>query len=475
MIPLLLALVLASAAEQGEPVLAAESVPQALPPAVGVERVALPEVQVYTLPGGAVLWQAPLPSASLVALELVLTVPPDLVREGMGQALQLLPAVIDAGAEGAPKGGLDAQLEPLGASVLLGAEDAGLRLRLLAPEERFEQALGIVVQALLAPACERRPLARLVVATNRAQERARYGSTGMVRRMERELLYPPGHLLAPRKPDGPMDRGSLLAQHERLLHRGGAVVVLTGPVGEAEGASVAGALAFLGPPPALPSLPPARRDTEQHAVWLLRNPGARQVVVSVSWPVPASLSWAEAQLVADLLGGGATARLDRRLRDELGLVYEARARLVREPGHAVLRVSTRMSQAEVVRAVAALRAELEGMATVAPDELQRARATRLFSVARELDGAEGSAATLGDLAVLGLDPAGRQQELNTLAGLGLDAATRAAHQLLDPEAATWVLSGSDEVLVELKGRAGLGPACDRTMAPDLTVTSCEED
>jgi predicted Zn-dependent peptidase len=150
--------------------------------------------------------------------------------------------------------------------------------------------------------------------------------------------------------------------------------------------------------------------------------------------------------VADLLGGGATARLDRHLREELGLVYEARARLVREPGHALLRVSTRLDGRDPGPGLAALSTELRGLVAIDLEELQRARATRLFSVARAQDGIEGVSALLGELALLGLDPTARQAELDDLARIAVPELVEAARVLLHPDTATWVVMGDGDVL-----------------------------
>ncbi len=419
----------------------------ALPPAMGLQRVALPEVTEHSLPGGARLWMEPRPSAPLIALELVLTLPPAQVDHELQQALRLLPVMVDHGARGAPPGGLDAQLEPLGASVVLAKVDTGLRLRLLTPPERLEASLDLIAGALVAPEVARRDLRRAQQSAWRAHRSLLGSATGRLRRSEIEALYPPEHLLARWRPTQAWPgRSAFLLQHARLLGQGGATLVLLGPVGPVELELVAQRLGSLGPPVADPSLEPARGPSPGPAVIPLAEPGAQQARVVVAFPVPVGVSWAEAQLVADVLGGGATARLDRRLREELGLVYEATARLVREPGHARLRIETRLSGSDPAPGFTALQAELAGMDAIDPAELQRARATRLFAAARELDSLERSAARMGQLALLGLDPAAWQRELDDLASVDHDAVERAAAAMLEPCAATWVILGDPEVM-----------------------------
>ncbi len=445
-----------------------------LPPAQGLARVSLPPVQQGVLPGGAALWTLSQPASPLVAVEIVVTLPSDRIGERSAHALRLLPRVIDAGARGAPHGGLDAQLEPLGASVLIAPGDAGLRSGLLAPPEGLAQALEITAKALARPACRRRVRARAVTELEETQARVSVSSGAALRWVELQRLYPPAHPSAPRFHDGGMGRRELLSHHRALLEGGGATVIFVGPVGDPERDLAARSLAFLGPPPPEKALPPARLESDRHPVWRVPVPGARSLVLSVSWPVPAELGWAEAQLLADALGGGATARLDRRLREELGLVYGARARLEREPGHGRIRVSTRIPSAWALEGVRALREELT-LLRFEPAELERARATRLFALARQLDGAEASAAALAELALLGMEPAERQGELDALSRLDPQPLGQRAPQLLDPAAALWVIAGDPEAVLEVGAEAGLGPSCEFVPSPHTTAIFCEED
>ncbi len=476
MIPWAWPLLLALGVRAEEPAPTAVSLAP-LPAAVGVEAVRLPVVEVGALPGGASLWAVEQPGAPLVALELRLTLPVEAVSPEERGALALLPAGIDAGARGAPAGGLDAQLEPLGASVLLAAEPAGLRLRLLAPPERFGAALAVVAEALREPALSGRVLRREREALGALLARQRSSNSGMMRVTELAFHYPPEHPLAPLAlaPPSP-SRGELRAVHQRLLDEGGAQLVLAGPPLEGgPRAAVEAELGALGAPPAPAQARVPRPQSRPCQPSFIASGGAAQLRVSVSWLVPEGVGWAEAQAVADLLGGGATARLDRRLREELGLVYEARARLIREAGHARLRVSMRVSNEQAVQALAALQEELRAMGLVDDTDLRRARATRLFSVARDLDGAEPSAAALRSWSELGLEPSLVQEELDALGALQLGEATAAAELLLDPTRAHWVLLGDGELLAEIACLTGLMPGCDRSEPTGPSVSFCRED
>jgi zinc protease len=454
-IMLLLALGLALA---GEPALAPpalEATPAlVLPPASGVSALAMPPVQRRVLPGGAELWFTPRPAAALVALDLRLTLAPALVDPELQAALRLLPSVVDAGGASAPQG-LDAALQPLGASVLISSADSGLRLRLVAPPDRLEAALGLVAEALERPALPRRRLRADIAAWRQDEARRRRSSGVALQRAELRAVYPADHPLA-RQPSAELSIGvpGLRRAHARLLGDGGAVVVV---VGAADPEPVAQALAFLGPPPADPGLPPSIAPDQGPAVVLLDDPGARQVRVVVSYPVPPEIGQAEAQLVADLLGGGPTARLEGRLREALGLVYEARAALITQPGHSRLRVSTRLDAGDPGPGLAALHAELAGLDSVGEDELRRARATRLFALARELDGLERHSARLSEQARLGQDPEALQAWLDALAEADRPSVVRAAAAILAPGAATWLVLGDAETLDPVLDELGLAP------------------
>jgi zinc protease len=446
-----------------------------LPPAQGVQAVSLPAIQVESLPGGATLWQVQQPGASLVALELLVTLPPESLGLEQRGGLALLPSMIDLGSRTAPPGGLGAQLEPLGASVLLAREPTGLRLRLLAPPERFEPALAVLAQALFEPALSRRPLRRKREVLSQALERSQRSTSGILRRTEALALYGASHPLAPLDPeDVQLGRRQLRALHRQLLERGGAQLVLVGPPGELDPSSaVARHLGALGARSWDPRLPAVSRQS--CALAFIDDPGSRRVALQISWPLPPELGVAEAQLVADVLGGGATARLERRLREELGLVYEARASLLREPGQARLRVALRVAQPQAHELLLALQAELAGLARIEPSELQRARATRLFALARALDGAEPSAALLREQAWLGLVPGAFQAELDALAGLDLPAVQAAARELLDPAHASWAVMGDGETLADIACLAGLHPGCGPADSAEPPFTFCPED
>lgn len=454
---LLLALGLAAAAEPVSGSDLGPAVPEpelVLPAAQGVSELALPTIREQRLPGGAALWMLDRPDAPLVALELRLSLPPERVDPELHAALRLLPAVVDAGGVSAPDG-LDAALQPLGASVLISGTDYGLRLALVAPPEGFPEALALVAEALEAPAMPRRHLRVAVAAWREAEARKQRSFGVLLQRAERRAVYAEGHLLARwPAPDAPLGPAALRRAHGRLLAEAGAVVAVAGPVTSEE---IAPALGFLGSGSGTLSLPGSVASEPGPAVVLLHDGGARQVRVVVSYPVPAEVTRAEAQLVADLLGGGPTARLEGQLREAQGLVYEARASLVTQPGHLRLRVTTRLDFADPGPGLTVLQAELAGLTTVGQDELQRARATRLFAVARELGSLEDTVARLSSQARLGEDPAALQAWLDAMALADPAALEGAAAAILAPESATWLLLGDAEVLDPLLDELGLAP------------------
>jgi zinc protease len=452
---LLLALGLAAAGEPGPESVGSTPDPVlALPAAVGVSTLDLPRVQQQRLPGGAELWLVERPGAPLVALDLRLGLPPERVGPDLQAALRLLPAVVDAGGVAAPEG-LDAALQPLGASVTLAATDTGLRVALVAPAARFPEALALVAGALEAPTLSRRRL-RADVAAWRQAEARKLRSTGvLLHRAECRAVYAEGHLLARwPAPSAPLGRTAVRRTLALLLAEGAATVAVVGP---ATPEDLASALGFLGGGPADPALAASQAPEQGPAVVLLHDRGARQVRVVVSYPVPEGIGRAEAQLVADLLGGGPTARLEGRLREERGLVYEARASLVAQPGHLRLRVSTRLSASDPGPGLAGLQGELAGLSTIGEGELQRARATRLFAVARELGSLERHAARLSGQARLGEDPAALQAWLDDVAAADRTVVEGAAAAILVPEAASWLILGDAAVLDPLLDDLDLAP------------------
>ncbi len=326
-------------------------------------------------------------------------------------------------------------------------------------------AARLVAGALNEPSLEPQDIDRALEVAVQGAQRLECSPVGKLRWVEREALYPSDHPLARwRLESRNIDQSELSTQKARLGELGGAVIAVVGPVGPQEGAALGVAFEFLGAPPESFALAPPLAFEDGPRVWVVEEPGSSQVQLSVSYPVPSEMPWAQAQLVADVLGGGATARLDRRLREELGLVYEARARIVRQPGHDLLRVSTRLGVDDVGAGLDALLGVLEGMGDLEPDELQRARATRLFSEVRALDSLERSAGHLGELALRGQQPEERQRELDALAGVELPELEAAARALLDPRRSTWVILGdADQLHLPLHDHPSLSPDCSRSI------------
>lgn len=434
----------------------AEPVPASLPLALDGPAMVLPSAVERSLPGGARLWSVERPG-ELLALELLSSLPPEAVDGRTRQGLGLLPALLDEGARGWESGGVDAAFEPLGASLLLAPEPAGLRLRLLAPPEAAEPALALLAELLERPALPRATLRRERAAWRERERGVRSSASRWMHRAERRAVYPEGHPLASWPDPGQrVSRRGVAGTYERLLAEGGAHLVLVAPEPEAMAPLLARAFPRLGAPPAEAALAPATLPTEGPAVVLLHSPGATQLRVVVSWPVPDDVTRAQARLLAELLGGGSTGRLERRLRDELGLVYEARASLVEEPGHARLRVTTRLDGLAPGLGLEALQGVLNEPLRLEPGELERARDQRLFTAARDWDELVRGSARLREQAALGLGPEAWAELLAGMEGVVPAEIEAAAAELLAPERATWVLLGDAELVEPALEASGLG-------------------
>jgi zinc protease len=415
-----------------------------LPPAVPLAAVPLPPLEERTLPGGAHLWAVDRPGP-LTDLEILWTLDSATLDARTVLAQRLLAALVE--------GELDeAALDELGAVVEVGRTAAGLRLRLQVPADGLAGSLSLLAPVLAHPDLPRPAVRRVRRAWREQERRAAQSVARVAERADLRACLPPGHLSArlPALADGrgltPRD---LVAAQRALLEEGGATVILVG----GDPAALGGPLAFLGAPappaPQPPALPGPR-------VVLVHLPEAPQARVMLSFPLPGDMVPAQTDLLAAALGGGAAGLLDRRLREEEGLVYGVAVELQRWPGGGRLRIDTRTAAANLPRAAAALLASL-GAVSAEDGAETRARATALFAAARTLDSPPALGGAFAARAALGADAAAWRRELDELTALPAGSLAAAASAVLRPEAATWVVLGDRDTLEPLLEEAGLPP------------------
>jgi len=259
----------------------------------------------------------------------------------------------------------------------------------LAPADGFEVALDVVAEAVQSPAFDPEEVEKQQAVAQEAAVAARGDPFQEAYLAFREALYPyhpygsltlgrPGSLAGIR-------RDELVSFHQENYLPNRAVLAICGGVGEAR-VMAAVRRAFGDWAPGLPApvqvLPPVSLTISD---LVARERPVRRAHMIIGFPAPASAEgdYYAIQLIDSILGGGATARLPRRLRDEMGLVYDVSSfypTLVHESHFAVYAV-TEPRQLETVKAQIL---ELVGALADSPvpeGELSRAKAYLLGSYA----------------------------------------------------------------------------------------------
>ncbi len=453
----LLACLCATVARADEVKLPAVESTSPIPVARPLQEVKLSAPSIHALPGGGQLWVLERTGSPLVELQIAFLGDPDALDGRAVLEERLLATLLDQA--------LVPTLEPLGARLDSARTAYGPSVTLQAPTETFEEALGIVVDFLqrprLAPSALRGTLRRW-----RKDEQRSWLSAGRVaQRGELRALLGERHPLTafPDVHDARrLRRRHLVARNDAVVG-GGGLAILAGELDPAAVERLTGRLGWLGAATVsalgAPSVP-----EDGPRVVLVDHPGTAWVRVAVDFVVPDRVPSGHAELLAELLGGGATARLDRRLRDELGLVYGARASLHRWVGFSVLRVETRMETGHAERGIGELADLLENLAgysspaPILEPELVRARATELFEEARRLDSLHGAACLLRQQALLGQGVEDRQRLLDAMARATIPDLEAAARLVLAPERASWVLVGPADELEPQLENVGLFPS-----------------
>jgi predicted Zn-dependent peptidase len=287
----------------------------------------------------------------------------------------------------------------------------------LTPADGFETALEIIAEAAQSPA-----LAPVEFEAQRraAQETARAARDDPFQETYlafREALYrdhPYGKLTlgAPGSLAG-ITRDDLALFHQRNYVPNRAVLAICGGVGEAR-VMAAVRQAFSDWSPGLPTperhLPPVQLTMSDVSA---RERPVRRAHLMIGFPAPAAAEdgYYAVQVIDSILGGGATGRLTRRLRDELGLVYDISSfhpTLAGESHFAVYAVTEQYQLEAVKAAVLDLIADLQNR-PVSEAELSRAKAYLLGSYALSHQRMKDEAYALAWYEILGLgvDFAGR--------------------------------------------------------------------
>jgi predicted Zn-dependent peptidase len=280
----------------------------------------------------------------------------------------------------------------------------------LAPADGFEVALDIIAQAVQSPAFDPGEVERQTAGAQEAALAARGDPFQETYLAFREALYqehPYGALtLGAPSSLARIGREDVVGFHQANYLPNRAVLAICGGVGEAR-AMAAVRQAFGDWAPGLPTpdrhLPAVKLAMSDMAV---RERPVRRAHLIIGFPAPAAAEdrYYAVQVIDSILGGGATGRLTRRLRDELGLVYDISSfhpTLAGESHFAIYAVTERYQLDAAKAAILELVSDLAS-SPVSEAELSRAKAYLLGSFALSHQRMKEQAYALAWYEVLGL-------------------------------------------------------------------------
>jgi predicted Zn-dependent peptidase len=226
-----------------------------------------------------------------------------------------------------------AELERCGATLDARADHSGVRVSLEVPVSRLHKALGLLADALRAPAFPDHEIERLVA--NRLDE-IPHELANPARRaamaLSRELFPPEARMSRPRQGTeetvARIDAGAVRAFYEAHVRPATATAVV---VGDLSGTDLDAALAdtlgaWAGDAGEPWPVPPVTADDTGRVV-IVDRPGAvqTQLLIGRIGPDRHDRLWPAQVLGVYCLGGTLTSRLDRVLREEKGYTYGVRA------------------------------------------------------------------------------------------------------------------------------------------------------
>ncbi|GAA3376567.1 pitrilysin family protein [Streptomyces sannanensis] len=286
-----------------------------------------------TLPNGLTVLRCHRPGQQVVAVEIFLNAPLDAEPEGLDGIATIMARAFSEGTDKLSAEEFAAELERCGATLDAHADHPGVRLSLEVPVSRLHKALGLLAEALRAPAFADSEVERLV--RNRLDE-IPHETANPARRAAKELykqLFPADSRMSrPRQGSEEtverIDAAIVRAFYDDHVRPATSTAVI---VGDLSGTDVDAVLAdtlgaWTGEAAGTRSMPPVNADDTGRVV-IVDRPGAvqTQLLIGRIGPDRHDRVWPAQVLGTYCLGGTLTSRLDRVLREEKGYTYGVRA------------------------------------------------------------------------------------------------------------------------------------------------------
>ncbi|WP_406174274.1 M16 family metallopeptidase [Streptomyces sp. NBC_00996] len=294
---------------------------------------AFPSPERGTLDNGLTLLRCHRPGQQVVAVEVILAAPLEAEPAGLDGIATIMARAFSEGTDKHSAEEFAAELERCGATLDSHADHPGVRLSLEVPVSRLPKALGLLADALRAPAFADSEVERLV--RNRLDE-IPHETANPARRAAKELskeLFPAtSRMSRPRQGTEEtvqkIDSATVRAFYEKHVRPATATAVIVGDLTDVDlDELLADTLGSWTGSSAEPRpVPPVSADDTGRVI-IVDRPGAVQTQLLIG-RVGADRHdrvWPAQVLGTYCLGGTLTSRLDRVLREEKGYTYGVRA------------------------------------------------------------------------------------------------------------------------------------------------------
>ncbi|WP_127359258.1 M16 family metallopeptidase [Actinacidiphila soli] len=286
-----------------------------------------------TLPNGLTVLRSHRPGQKVVAVEVLLSAPLDAEPDDLDGVATIMARAFSEGTDKHTAEEFAAELERCGATLDAAADHPGVRVSLEVPASRLDKALGLLADALRAPAFPDSEVERLV--NNRLDE-IPHELANPARRaamaLSKELFAPELRCSRPRQGTeetvARIDAAAVRTFYDTHVRPSTSTVVV---VGDLTGIDLDALLAetlgeWTGKPAERRPLPSITSDDHARVV-IVDRPGAvqTQVLIGRTGSDRHDPVWPAQVLGTYCLGGTLTSRLDRVLREEKGYTYGVRA------------------------------------------------------------------------------------------------------------------------------------------------------
>ncbi|MEU6342041.1 pitrilysin family protein [Streptomyces sp. NPDC046977] len=285
------------------------------------------------LPNGLTVLRSHRPGQKVVAVEVLLAAPLDAEPEGLDGVATIMARALSEGTDKLTAEEFAAEMERCGATLDAHADHPGVRVSLEVPASRLDKALGLIADALRAPAFPESEIERLV--GNRLDE-IPHELANPARRaamaLSKELF--PAELRCSRPRQGSeetvsrIDAPAVRAFYDAHVRPSTATAVVVGDLTGIDLDALLGSTLgeWSGKPAERRALPSITADDTARVI-VVDRPGSvqTQVLIGRAGADRHDPVWPAQVLGTYCLGGTLTSRLDRVLREEKGYTYGVRA------------------------------------------------------------------------------------------------------------------------------------------------------